>query len=323
MKIQKKLKSLLAVLLALVLTAALIGCATKTETSQEDVEKTTEESAAAEESGETEELEETEEPTEDNDSEKSEEPEDIEVRTFQIATEGAYAPFNYLDENGNPDGYDIAVAKAVDDLIPEVQFEYQAVEWSSIFAGLEAERYDLIVSQAAKTPEREEKYLFSDTPYTWSIGAIAYKTGRTDITSMDDLAGKTVTVAVGSSNASVIETWNEAHGNVINVTYGDGDITKALLDVQEGRVDATLVSPITAGYLVQEQGLDIEFVLRNDDTTSATYWLFTQTEDGEYLKGLVDEALQTLIENGKLAELSKEYLGDDYSTQEAVEARVG
>lgn len=244
------------------------------------------------------------------------------VVTYRVATEGAYAPFNYVDDNGNPDGYDIAVAKAVDELIPEIQFEYQAVEWSSIFAGLEAEKYDLIVSQAAKTPEREEKYLFGDTAYTWGIGAIAYKSGRTDIKSMDDLAGKTVTVGVGSSNANVIETWNAEHGNVINVTYGDGDISKALLDVQEGRVDATLVSPVTAGLVVKEQGLDVEFALRNDDTVKPVYWLFNQNEDGEYLKPLVDKALQTLLDNGTLAELSKTYLGDDYSTQEAVQARI-
>ncbi len=244
------------------------------------------------------------------------------VVTYRVATEGAYAPFNYVDEDGKPDGYDIAVAKAVDELIPEVQFEYQAVEWSSIFAGLEAEKYDLIVSQAAKTPEREEKYLFGDTAYTWGIGAIAYKSGRTDIKSMDDLAGKTVTVGVGSSNANVIETWNAEHGNVINVTYGDGDISKALLDVQEGRVDATLVSPVTAGLVVKEQGLDVEFALRNDDTVKPVYWLFNQNEDGEYLKPLVDKALQTLLDNGTLAELSKTYLGDDYSTQEAVQARI-
>jgi len=247
---------------------------------------------------------------------------EADVVTYRVATEGAYAPFNYVGADGSPDGYDIAVAKAVDELIPEIQFEYQAVEWSSIFAGLEAEKYDLIVSQAAKTPEREEKYLFGDTAYTWGIGAIAYKTGRTDIKSMDDLAGKTVTVGVGSSNANIIETWNAAHGNVVNVTYGDGDISKALLDVQEGRVDATLVSPVTAGLIVKEQGLDVEFALRNDDTVKPVYWLFNQNEDGEYLKPLVDKALQTLLDNGTLAELSNTYLGEDYSTQEAVQARI-
>lgn len=244
------------------------------------------------------------------------------VKVYKIATEGAYAPFNYIDENGNPDGYDIAVAKAVDELLPEVEFEYQAVQWDAIFAGLEAGNYDIIVSQAAKNPDREAKYLFGDTAYTWGIGAIAVKTGTEGIHSLEDLSGKTVTVAVGSSNANIVETWNKEHNNAINVTYGDGDVSKALLEVQEGRVDATLVSPVTAQLVVKEQGLDVEFVLRNDDTVNPVYWLYAKTEANEELKPLVDEALQTLIDNGKLAEISKQYLGDDYSTEEAVEKRI-
>lgn len=246
----------------------------------------------------------------------------VEVKTYRIATEGAYAPYNYIGEDGQPDGYDIAVAKAVDELIPEVEFTYEAVEWSSIFAGLEAGRYDLIVSQTAKTPEREEKYIFTETAYSWEVGAIAYKAGRTDIKSLEDLAGKTLTVGVGSSNASFIEGWNEEHGNVIDVIYGDGDINKALLDVQEGRVDATLVSPVTAKLTVDEQGLDVELALRDDEEAQPAYWLFANTADNEELIPLVDAAIKQLIESGKLSEISKQYLGDDYSTLEAVNSRV-
>lgn len=246
-----------------------------------------------------------------------------EAVTYYIATEGDYAPYNLVNDKGEPDGYDIAVARAVDELLPDVRFEYQAVEWSSIFAGLEADRYDLIVSQAAKTPEREEKYLFADVPYTWGVGAIAYQAGRTDIKSMDDLAGKTLSIAVGSSNANVAETWNAEHGNVIELVYNDGDITKALLDVQEGRVDATLVSPVVGNKIITEQGLSVEFVLRNDDIVKPTYWLYPNSEKGQALKEKVDGALNTLLENGKLAEISKEYLGDDYTTEEAVTSRVG
>ena len=81
-----------------------------------------------------------------------------EATKVTIATEGAYAPYNYIDDDGNPDGYDIAVAKAVDELLEDYEFDYIAVEWSSIFAGLEADRYQVIVSQASKTAEREVKY---------------------------------------------------------------------------------------------------------------------------------------------------------------------
>lgn len=248
---------------------------------------------------------------------------DSAVKEFRIATEGAYAPYNYIGEDGQPDGYDIAVAKAVDELIPEVTFTYQAVEWSSIFAGLEAGRYDVIVSQAAKTPEREEKYLFGDTAYSWDLGAIAFAKGRTDIGSLDDLAGKTLTVAVGSSNANVIETWNAEHNNAVEVVYGDGDITKALLDVQEGRVDATLVSPVTGNEIVSQQGLAIDFALRSDVEPEPVFWLYANTPENAELKPLVDKALDELIANGKLAEISKQYLGEDYSSEEALRARIG
>ena len=247
-----------------------------------------------------------------------------------IATEGAYAPYNFVDESGNPDGYDIAVAKAVDELLEDYQFEYVAVEWSSIFAGLEADRYQVLVTQAARTAEREEKYLFGSTAYTWGAGAIAFLKGREGITGLASIANTnlTLSVAVGSSNENIVLTWNKDHPDQqVNVVYNDGDISKALLDVQEGRVDATLVSPAVAANVIGTQGLNVEYKLRDEASVESTYWLFSQTdayaEANQELAARVDEALQALIDNGTLAKISEQYLGADYSTKEAVLSRIG
>ena len=247
-----------------------------------------------------------------------------------IATEGAYPPYNTVDDEGNPDGYDIAVAKAVDELLDDYEFEYIAVEWSSIFAGLEADRYQVIVSQAAKNEEREAKYLFGAVPYTWEAGAIAFRKGREGITGLGSIGGTDITlsVAVGSSNENTALTWNEEHPDAqLNLVYNDGDISKALLDVQEGRVDATLVSPAVAENVIKAQGLDVDYVLRDEATPLATYWLYSLTDAygdaNRELAAKVDEALQTLIDNGTLAQISEEYLGADYSTEEAVRSRIG
>lgn len=252
------------------------------------------------------------------------------VTKVTIATEGAYAPYNYVDDNGNPDGYDIAVAKAVDELLEDYEFEYVAVEWSSIFAGLEADRYQVIVSQASKTAEREVKYLFGSTAYTWGAGAIAFLKGREGITGLASIGGTDITlsVAVGSSNENVALTWNNEHPDApLNIVYNDGDISKALLDVQEGRVDATLVSPAVAANVINAQGLNVEYVLRDEASIEATYWLYSQTdayaEQNKALSAAVDEALQTLIDNGTLAEIGRQYLGDDYSTEAALQSRIG
>ena len=246
-----------------------------------------------------------------------------ELEFFTIATEGAFAPYNYINDNGEPDGYDVAVAKAVDELIPEIEFKIQTVDWSSIFAGFEAGRYDLIVSQIAKTAPRERRYLYSDVPYAWEAGAIAFLRGRTDIHKMEDLIGKTVAVGVGGEQAIHLENWNAEHGNGIKIVYNDGNIAKMLLDIENGRVDATVTNPVTAALIVKEEELNVDFVLRGDVDFSPVYWIFTKDEKGEKLKSLVDEALKTLIANGKLKEISEKYLGGDYSTKEAIEARLG
>lgn len=249
-----------------------------------------------------------------------------EVTKVTIATEGAYAPYNYVDDAGNPDGYDIAVAKAVDELLDDYEFEYIAVEWSSIFAGLEADRYQAIVSQASKTAEREEKYLFGSTAYSWGAGAIAFQKGREGITGLASIGGTDITlsVAVGSSNENIALAWNEAHPDaLLNIVYNDGDISKALLDVQEGRVDATLVMPAVAANIINVQGLDVDYVLREEAEVEPTYWLFSKSDANQALSEAVDEALNTLIENGTLAAIGEEYLGGDYSTEEALRSRLG
>lgn len=247
-----------------------------------------------------------------------------------IATEGAYAPYNFVNEDGSPDGYDIAVAKAVDELLEDYEFEYIPVEWSAIFAGLEADRYQVIVSQAAKTPEREQKYLFGDVAYSWTAGAIAFRKGVEGITGLGSIAGTdlTLSVAVGSSNENIALTWNEEHPDAqLNIVYNDGDISKALLDVQEGRVDATLAEPPVAANVIGVQGLNVDYVLREEATPVPTYWLFSQTdayaEANKALAAAVDEALNTLIENGTLAAIGEQYLGGDYSSEEALLARLG
>ncbi|MBO4808610.1 MAG: transporter substrate-binding domain-containing protein [Lachnospiraceae bacterium] len=294
-------KTLTAVLALSFVFASLAGCGEAKETNapaaNEETGVATEEPAAAEETA-------------------------AEVKTYRIATEGAYAPFNYIGEDGQPDGFDIAVAKAVDELLPDVEFTYEAVEWSSIFVGLEAERYDLIVSQIMRNPDREAKYLFSEVPYSYDLGSIAFKKGRDDIKTMEDLKGKSVVVGVGSSYANDIETWNADNGNEVIINYGDGDVTKALLEVQEGRSDATLMSPVTGSKIITEQGLDIDFVLRGDQEAIPTYWLFAKSDKNEELIPKVDEALKQLIESGKLGEISEEYLGGDYTTLEAVKERI-
>lgn len=245
-----------------------------------------------------------------------------ETETVVIGTEGAYAPFNYINKDGEPDGYDIAVARAVDELVPELQFEFAPTEWSSIFVAMESGRYDIIVSQIGWNAEREAKYLFGETPYSWSVGAIVYAKGREDIRSIEDLYGKTVAAGLGSANTTWLENYNAEHESPIEIAYTDGDVSKMLQDIVNGRADATLNSPVTTKLIAEEQGLAVDWTVWLDKGISPVYFLYANNENGQRYKALIEPALQTLLDNGTLSALSIQYLGADYATEAAVQAQA-
>jgi L-cystine transport system substrate-binding protein len=241
-----------------------------------------------------------------------------EERTYYVGTEAAYAPFNYVDENRKVDGYDIAVVRALDELIPEAKFDFVPTEWSSIFIALESGKYDVIASTIGRTEEREKKYLYAQEPYLYMANAIITKGGRTDIKSVSDLHGKTVALGIGTANTLALEKYNEENGKPINIIYTDGELSKTLQEIINGRADAFLANPVAVAKFTKEQGLSVEINIWKERGVEPIYLLFANNENGKKLKQLTDTALKNLKANGKLAELSKEYLGADYTNKEAL-----
>ena len=80
-----------------------------------------------------------------------------------IATEGAWAPWTYHDENDVLVGFDVEVAQAIAAKLG-VTAKFVETEWDGIFAGLDSSRYDMAANGVEITEERAQKYDFS-TPY--------------------------------------------------------------------------------------------------------------------------------------------------------------
>jgi ABC-type amino acid transport substrate-binding protein len=183
---------------------------------------------------------------------------------------------------------------------------------------MESGRFHIIASNINYNEERDKKYLFSAKPYYYSPNSIIFKEGRTDIRSIKDLHGKVVTAGLGSANTTWLENYNAANGNPITISYSDGDVSKMLQEILNGRVDATLNSVVAFNEISKVQGVKFDSVIWADVDLLPVYFLFSKNEQGGRYKALIDKALDTLIENGTLSELSKKYLGADYSTEAAV-----
>jgi cystine transport system substrate-binding protein len=219
-----------------------------------------------------------------------------------VATEGTYRPFSY-HENGSGDltGYDVEIITAVAEKLG-VDATFEETQWDAIFAGLAAGRFDVIANQVSINPERLESYDFSE-PYTISPGVLIVAEGS-DITSFDDLAGRTSAQSLTSNWFAVAE---EAGATVESV---EGWAQAAEL-LRQGRVDATVNDELTfLDYEKTEGDTGLKIVAQTDDASENA---FAFRKGSTTLVAAVDEALAALRADGTIAAISVEYFGADVS----------
>jgi ABC-type amino acid transport substrate-binding protein len=235
-----------------------------------------------------------------------------EVQVVKVGTMGTYEPFTYVDESGNLTGYDIEVLRLIEETDPTLKFEFVTGPWDSLFPGLDADKLQVLANQIVSNPDREAKYLLSDNTYALCVSQLIVKKGRTDITSLNDLEGKKIGTTVGDSFTRVLEDWNAANGNILDIVYYEEDITTILQDIANGRIDATLNDPIMAVAKAKAQGLEVEPVGERV-AADPTHFIFKKDELGAELKAKIDNALSKLKADGSLSALSIEWFGADYS----------
>jgi len=80
---------------------------------------------------------------------------------IRIATEGAFAPFNFVTPDGQLSGFDVDFAKA---LCAEMKAQCTIVkqEWDGMIPALMANKFDAIVAQMSITDERKKKIDFTN-----------------------------------------------------------------------------------------------------------------------------------------------------------------
>jgi L-cystine transport system substrate-binding protein len=224
-----------------------------------------------------------------------------EALTF--GTEGTYAPFSFHDEKTNElTGYDVDVAKAVGKQLGR-DVEFSENNWDSLFAGMEAKRYDGIANQVSITDEREAKYVFS-TPYTVSTGVVVTRADDTSVKSLADIKGKT---SAQSTTSNWAQTATEAGAKVEGVE----GLTQAMTLLKQGRVDVTVNDQLAVlDYLKTSGDKGVKIAAETDDRTEQG---FVFRKDEAETAQQVSDALAKLKADGTLATISQKWFGQDVS----------
>lgn len=230
-----------------------------------------------------------------------------------VVLDANVAPFSYLDEDGNMTGFDYQVLQKIDEKLEDYEFEYEMVDYDAAAIGLEAGQYDMEGGDKYKTSAREEKFLISDS-YFYTAVCLAVKKDS-GIESIEDMSGKTlVPVPEADGLRQVYNDYVEANPDC-NITQETGSslisMADALQYVASGRYDGVINDPeMFYDVLDADESLASKITVIEDPfTVVGAHFIFNKEKTD--LCDAVNGAIQELLDDGTIGELTKEVWGED------------
>ncbi|WP_299551772.1 transporter substrate-binding domain-containing protein [uncultured Tateyamaria sp.] len=216
----------------------------------------------------------------------------------RMGTEGAYAPYNFINDAGEIDGFEREVGDELC-LRAELTCEWVKNDWDSIIPNLVSGNYDTIIAGMSITAERDEVIDFTQDYYPPT--ASAYVAGSEDA----DLEGGVVAAQTATIQAGYI-----AESGATLVEFATPEETIAA--VRNGEADAVFADRDFLVPMVEESGGDLLFV-GEPVPLGGGVGMGLRESDAE-LRGKFDAAITSMKEDGTLNELLVKWFGDEVAT---------
>ena len=175
---------------------------------------------------------------------------------LKVAIDPTYEPFTFKTADGQPTGFDVDIANALCEQIKRKCVFVEQV-WDSMIPGLNAKKYDVIISSMSITDDRMKEVDFTDKYYN-TPSRLVLKKG-TKFTDAASIKGKKIGVLKGSTQEKYALGELKTAGVVVN-SYEAQD--QVYLDIKSGRLDGTVADymEVTGGFLSKPEGAKYELV---------------------------------------------------------------
>ena len=224
-----------------------------------------------------------------------------------VALEGAWQPWSYHDESDTLVGYDVEVSRAIAEKLG-VEPEYVESDWDSLFAGLDAGRFDIVCNGVEVTDERAKTYDFT-TPYGYIHTALAVRKDNEDIKSFEDLKGKTTANSLASTYMELAESYGAT-------VQGIDTLEETIQLLTAGRIDATLNADVSFyDYLNVHPDANFKLVAQTEDASHVAIPV-RKGDDSASLLEAINTAIEELRADGTLKALGEKYFGQDISSED-------
>ncbi len=228
-----------------------------------------------------------------------------EAGPLKVAIDPTYEPFTFKSADGQPTGFDVDIANALCEQIKR-KCEFVEQVWDSMIPGLNAKKYDVIISSMSITDDRLKEVDFTDKYYN-TPSRIVLKKG-TKFTDAASIKGKKIGVLKGSTQEKYALGDLKPAGVIVN-SYEAQD--QVYLDIKSGRLDGTVADymEVTGGFLSKPEGAKYELV--GPDLKMPQYFGYgagiALRKGEDKLKGELNEAIKTIRTNGTYKTLNDKY----------------
>ncbi|QYK43054.1 MAG: transporter substrate-binding domain-containing protein [Paracoccaceae bacterium] len=220
------------------------------------------------------------------------------AQTVRMGTEGAYPPYNFINDKGEVDGFERELGDTLC-AMAGLTCEWVTTDWDSIIPNLQSGNYDTIIAGMSITEERDKVIDFTQNYIP--PAASAYMALKADA----DIAGGVVAAQVGTIQAGYV-----AESGATLLEFATPDETVAA--VRNGEADAVFADKDYLAPILAESGG--QFVWAGEDVQLGGGVGMGLRESDTELKAKFDAAIGSMKADGSLNAMIKKWFGEDATT---------
>lgn len=244
---------------------------------------------------------------------------DGKIQKIRVAHTNYYVPYDFVNDKGESDGFEVAVLKEVNKLLPQYEFEYFPTSDDDLLIGVLQGKYDVGTKGVWITEERKKKYIFPQNPIAASIIGIVIRKDTadkiTDIKSFAKYSGKLVPIGPSNAQYNIIDEYNKQNPDArVKLVAGDQfEAADGYVWVVEGRYDARVDIKLSFQNNIEKEGAP--YAKYKDKLSYVPYkaiptWPLFNRKNQAFANAY-DKAIKTLKENGTLEKLSQKYFSEN------------
>jgi len=222
-----------------------------------------------------------------------------EQRTILVGGNGNYPPYEFIDEEGEPNGYNVELTRAIARVMG-IDVRFELGDWRVVRRGLEDGTVDVL--QGMSYSEGRAKVVDFSVPHTIVNHSIYTRTGVETITTLEGLAGKEVAFhAMGFTHNYLSEK------KIAVIPVLTGTPAGAISLIAAGKPDYAVVASLPAAYIIKE--MDIKNVVPAANSVISVKYCYAVKRGNADLLAKLNEGLAILKQTGQYQIIYDKWLG--------------